>query len=170
MSRHVPALAIAAAVVLATMAGGAVDQKNVEWRAYSGDKGSTKYAPLDQINKDTIKNLRVVWRQSGMPEELRLLFPNVQASTNYENTPVMIDGLLYMSTAVGTVAALDAKTGKVVWYDMPPQRPRPTARGGGAPLAVNNAEGQPLVRGASTGGVAYWTDGRDQRIIATTGQ
>ena len=143
MSRHVPALAIAAAVVLATMAGGAADQKNVEWRAYSGDKGSTKYSPLDQINKDTVKNLRIVWRQSGMPEELRPHFPNVQASTNYENTPLMIDGLLYMSTAVGTVAALDPKTGKVVWYDVPPQR-----------------EGQPPARGASTRGVAYWTDGK----------
>ena len=141
------------AVAVATFGARAQGRKNVEWRAYSGDKASTKYSTLDQINKDTIKNLRVVWRQSGMPAELRQIFPNVQASNNYQHTPLMVGGLLYISTAVGTVAALDAATGKVVWYDVPPQR-----------------DGQPPMRGASTRGVAYWTDGRDERIIATMGQ
>jgi quinoprotein glucose dehydrogenase len=74
------------------------------------------------------------------------------ASNNYEHTPLMIDGLLYMSTTVGLVAALDATTGKVVWYDVPPQQP-----------------GMPLSRGASTRGVAYWKDGGDARIIANVG-
>ena len=40
------------------MVGGAAD-KSRDWPAYGGDKGSTKYSPLDQINKDTIKNLRI---------------------------------------------------------------------------------------------------------------
>ena len=89
-----------------------------------------------------------------MPAELRQTYPEVQASNNYENTPLMVGGLLYMSTAVGTVAALDATTGKAIWYDVPPKR-----------------EGQATPpRGASTRGVAYWTDGRDARIISTMGQ
>ena len=149
-------LAVAAVVsglVAASMAGRAQGRRTAEWRAYSGDKGSGKYSPLDQINKDTIKNLRIVWRQPGMPAELATAYPNVQASNNYENTPIMAGGLLYISTGAGTVAALDAATGKVVWYNLPPER-----------------EGQPRQRGASTRGVAFWTDGKDERIFATTGQ
>ena len=134
-----------------TTAGRAAD-KNRDWPSYGGDKGSTKYSPLDQIDRSSIKNLRIAWRQSGMPAELRPMFPNAVASNNYEHTPLMVDGLLYMSTAVGLVAALDPTTGKVVWYDVPPQQP-----------------GVPLARGASTRGIAYWKDGNDARIIANVG-
>ena len=35
--------------------------KSGEWRAYGGDEGSTRYSPLDQINRDNIKDLRVAW-------------------------------------------------------------------------------------------------------------
>ncbi len=35
---------------------------NGEWRAYAGEPGSTKYSPLDQINRDNAKNLRIAWR------------------------------------------------------------------------------------------------------------
>ena len=33
-----------------------------EWRAYAGEPGSTKYSPLDQINKENAKTLRIAWR------------------------------------------------------------------------------------------------------------
>ena len=36
--------------------------RNNEWRYYGGDAGSTKYSPLDQINKDNVKDLRIAWR------------------------------------------------------------------------------------------------------------
>ena len=35
--------------------------RNGEWRAYGGDEGSTRYSPLDQINRDNVKNLQVAW-------------------------------------------------------------------------------------------------------------
>ena len=35
--------------------------KNGEWRVYGGDEGSTRYSPLDQINRDNIKNMRIAW-------------------------------------------------------------------------------------------------------------
>ncbi len=65
---------VALGVAIATMAGRAAD-KNRDWPAYAGDKASTKYSPLDQIDKDSIKNLKIAWRRSGMPEELRATFP-----------------------------------------------------------------------------------------------
>jgi len=153
-TRWVLAVLTAAVVgVAATIGGRAADRKTAEWRAYGGDKASTKYSPLDQINKDTVKNLRIAWRQPGVPMELASAFPGARSSTNYEHTPLMVDGLLYMSTGVGTVAALDARSGKVVWFDVPPAPPG----------------GQPPARSGSTRGVAYWTDGRDARIIHTRG-
>ena len=147
-------VAMAAFVALSTAAGRAAgkDDKNHDWPAYAGDKGSTKYSPLDQINKETIKNLRIAWRQSSVPDELKASFPNARGNTNWQNTPIMADGLLYMSSAVGTVVALDPSTGKVAWFDVPPHD------AGKAPATT-----------ASTRGVAYWENGNDSRIFAMNG-
>ena len=41
----------------------AADTAHVEWRFYSGDNGSTKYSPLDQINKSNVGNLKIAWRR-----------------------------------------------------------------------------------------------------------
>ena len=65
----------------------------------------------------------------------------------------MVDGLLYMSSVVGAVVALDPTTGKTVWYDHLPPR----------------ADGNGLTRGGSTRSLAYWTDGTDARIVTNVG-
>ena len=64
------------------------DSKSHDWPAYSGDKASTKYSPLDQINKDTVGRLQIAWRQSGVPAELKAIWPDANASTNFQNTPI----------------------------------------------------------------------------------
>jgi len=135
-----------------TLASGAADADR-NWPAYAGDKGSTKYSPLEQINNDTIKNLRVAWTRSGLPEELRPAFPDAQAAANYQHTPLVVDGVMYMSSAVGAVVALDPTTGKTLWYDNLPLRP----------------DGQGPARGGATRSLAYWTDGRDARIVTNVG-
>ena len=124
-----------------------------EWRAYGADKAGTKYSPLDEINRETIGNLRIAWRRSSMPEELLADFPNTAGSRNLQHTPLMIDGLLYMSSVVGAVVALDPTTGETVWYDHLPPR----------------ADGNGLTRGGSTRSLAYWTDGTDARIVTNVG-
>jgi quinoprotein glucose dehydrogenase len=146
--------AIVAAVVAVALAGrgSAADDGDRGWPVYSGDNGSTKYAPLDQINHGSVGKLRIAWRQSSLPEPVKALFPEARGATNWQNTPLMIDGLLYMSSAAGTVVALDAATGKVVWFDTPPSGRT------GAPTAAG-----------STRGVAYWANGNDSRIFATHG-
>ena len=126
---------------------------NGEWRSYGATHASTRYSPLDQINKDSVKNLRIAWRQSATPMEVRQGRSEAPpALPNYQNTPLMVGGMLYMSTGYGTVAALNAATGTVVWFDRPPKR-----------------AGQPEESGPSTRGVAYWTDGQDARVIAVVG-
>jgi quinoprotein glucose dehydrogenase len=124
-----------------------------EWRAYGADKAGTKYSPLDEIDRQTIGTLRIAWQRSSMPEELLADFPNTAGARNFQHTPLMVDGLLYMSSVVGAVVALDPTTGKTVWYDHLPPR----------------ADGNGLTRGGSTRSVAYWTDGTDARIVANVG-
>jgi len=134
-------------------------QADVEWRAYAADKHASRYSSLDQINQDSVAGLRVVWRQSVIPRELGDRWPGATVPTVSQNTPLMAGGLLYVSTALGVAAALDPETGHVVWFDTPPAR---------ANTSIPPAPaGQP---GRTSRGLAYWTDGRDARILAITGQ
>src|SRR5437870_7000564 len=80
-----------------------------EWRTYGADLASTRYAPLDQINKDNFNKLEVAWRF-----KTDALGPRPEF--NLQSTPLMVDGVVY-STA-GTrraVVALDAGTGELMW-------------------------------------------------------
>ena len=156
--------AVAALIAWAGVVGGAQsnNRAGTEWRAYGGDNRFDKYSPLEQITAANVKNLRIAWRQSATPPETRR-GEAAPIPINYAHTPLMIGGLLYMSTGYGTVAALDAATGKVVWFDAPPQ-----PGGGGestAPARVVPVSGL----GATKRGLAYWTDGRDARILTTVG-
>jgi quinoprotein glucose dehydrogenase len=130
-------------------------QASGEWRAYAADTRASRYSPLDQISKETVGRLRLVWRQSVLPAELRAQWPDAPVPNVSQNTPLMVGGLLYVSTAVGVAAALDPETGKVVWFDTPPARP---------------TDATPSQPGRTSRGLAYWTDGKDARILALTGQ
>ena len=85
-----------------------------EWRAYAADKAGSKYSPLDQITKDNAADLRIAWRQSTIPDAVRN-GNTMPARRRSQNTPLMAGGLLYISTGLGSIAALDAATGEVVW-------------------------------------------------------
>jgi quinoprotein glucose dehydrogenase len=156
------AVAASAAVWLPPGPAGA-QGRGGEWRAYAADKTNSRYSALDQIDRDTASRLRVSWRQSVVPPELRERWSNAVVPNVSQNTPLMVDGLLYVSTAIGVAAALDPATGKVVWFDVPPDRISDTPTPGPGALP-------PGVPGRTSRGLAYWTDGRDARIIALTGQ
>ncbi|MDE2907415.1 MAG: hypothetical protein OXQ28_15170, partial [Acidobacteriota bacterium] len=96
--------------------------QDVEWRSYGSDAAGTKYSPLDQINAETIGDLQIVWRQSVLPDAMREGREDFTPPVAAQNTPLMADGRLYISSALGTVAALDAATGDVLWFDTPPDR------------------------------------------------
>ena len=143
------ALALVSVLGAPCLAAGQSD----EWRAYAADLESTKYSPLDQINADNVHELRVVWRQSTIPNAVRQGNP-LEAPVAVQNTPLVIGRLLYVSTGLGTVAALDATTGEVAWYDAAPVE-----------------DGKAVRRGGAARGVAYWADPEsdDARIIAVVG-
>ncbi len=137
--------------VMAIPAGARNGVRNGEWRFYGGDQGSGKYSPLDQINRDNVQKLKVAW--SWDSPDLKLLEQNSKLYTlGYEATPLMIGGVLYISTSLSQVAAIDAATGKTIWvYD-----PR------------SYESGQPTNLGFVHRGVAYWTDGKAERIFIGT--
>ena len=131
LHRSILALAVVTSAAVCLPRGPARAQaRGGEWRAYAADKANSRYSPLDQINRDTASRLRIAWRQSVIPAELRERWPAAIVPNVSQNTPLMVDGLLYVSTAVGVATALDPATGKVVWFDVPPDRPADTAANG----------------------------------------
>ncbi len=143
------------AVIVGVMLGWGttpVVAQEVEWRAYAADHASSKYVPLDQINTDTVHDLEVVWRQSTVPDGTRGESTRDVPSAS-QNTPLMADGRLYISTGLGHVAALDATTGALLWHDQPP----PTPGDDSAP------------RLSAVRGLGYWSDGSDTRVLAILG-
>ncbi len=122
-----------------------------EWRYYGGDSGSTKYSPLDQINKENAGKLKVAWAWDSpdlpLQKENRML-----SSFAQEATPLMIGGRLYTSTSLSQVAAIDAGTGQTIWTFNPEAY----------------KAGRPANLGFVHRGVAHWTDGKQERIFIGT--
>jgi len=86
-----------------------------EWRYFGGDKAFTRYSPLDQINRDSVKNLRIVWRRPAVSDQLTQAFPDLRVNAYLRSTPIIIDGRLYTQNAHGLVVAFDGESGKTVW-------------------------------------------------------
>lgn len=107
-----------------------------EWRHYGGDSGSTKYAPLDQIDRSNVGRLQIAWRRPGLDPSFRALDESLIVSPNFRATPLMVDGLLYSPNSIGLVEAFHPGTGETVWTQDPP-----------APDALG---------GDSTRGLGYW--------------
>lgn len=123
-----------------------------QWSSYGGDKASSKYSPLAQINGDNFSRLRVAWAWRSPEEGITKTHPNIKTWA-WESTPVYVDGVLYITTSLSQVAAVDAETGATKWvYD---------------PETWKN--GTPSNNGFVHRGVAYWADGNDRRVLVGTG-
>src|SRR5215831_1052924 len=86
-----------------------------QWGFYSADHGSTGFSPIDQINRDNVKNLQPAWTWK---------FDNF-GNTGTEVTPIMVNGILYFPLSPRrTVVAADAGTGETLWTWRPPQDDR----------------------------------------------
>src|SRR5579863_5737050 len=78
------------------------------WLTYSGDYSSHRYSPLTQISRDNVKSLQLKW----VYHPLYVKTGNNQSKM--ENTPLVVDGIMYTGTALEAVA-LDAVTGRMFW-------------------------------------------------------
>ena len=83
-------------------------QQAADWLMFGGNYEGWRFSPLDDIDRDTVKNLQAAWIfQTGVPAQM-------QAS------PLVADGVMYLTAAYNKVFALDAATGDPIWkYDHP---------------------------------------------------
>ena len=109
--------ALALLLLLAQVAWGQVSYERIRgaesepgnWLTYSGNYESHRYSPLTQINTTNVTSLKPVWvyqmRESG----------------KVETSPIVVDGILYITEKPYIVTALDGRTGRPLWsYSRPP--------------------------------------------------
>src|SRR5512132_3491519 len=77
--KHLRSFSLCIAAGVCLIAGAAAQTQNGEWRSYGGDPGSTKYAPLDQIDRTNVRNLRIAWRRPAVDPLLSGKDPKLQA-------------------------------------------------------------------------------------------
>ena len=131
------AAGFAAASALPAQAG-----KPWEWRSYSADPTSSHYAPLDEITAANVAGLEVAW-------ELETLPANTRPIGMLECTPIVVDGVMYLSGFGLHTHAVEAHTGKTIWTNQ----------------GFDSGRRRTSAAGVSRG-VAYWKDGREERIFA----
>ncbi len=158
-----------------------ISTANGEWPTYGGDLASTKYSPLAQITKDNFSALKVAWRVSSPDAVLsmtqpgggelvagsKVIFqqllqddPELWAAgaspfvTNFKATPLMINGVLYFNSPSSVGMAVNARTGATLWTYNPKSYESGTTT---MSLRWNQR------------GVAYWTDGKEERVYWGTG-
>ena len=114
------------------------------WQSFLGDKASTQYSSLNQINTGNVGRLEVAWTFSTGD-----LFDGVRSEI--QANPVIIDRVLYSTSPQNKLFALEAGTGRLIWMFDPFEGEEPARRG------VNR-------------GVAYWSDGADdERVFYVAG-
>jgi quinoprotein glucose dehydrogenase len=119
----------------------------VEWPYYGGDLGGTRHSTLTDVNAANVKQLQQAWQWKHWETPLKE-YDTVPGQ--FEATPLMIDGTLYVTTPYNSVAALDAETGKERW------------RFDGAAYEL----GQVLSgSGWKLRGTAVWRDGNQMRVF-----
>ena len=103
--------------VLAAVAAGAVafaqqPARQVEWLYFGGDQGGQRHSPLTDINPGSVTRLRQAWQWKHWETPLA---DHGTTPGQFEATPLMIDGTLFVTTPYNSIAALDAETGKELW-------------------------------------------------------
>jgi quinohemoprotein ethanol dehydrogenase len=77
-----------------------------EWLSYGGDYDEQRHSGLDSINRENVDSLGVAWTF------------NLKTNRGVESTPLVVDGVMYTTSAWSVVYALDARTGEELWtYD-----------------------------------------------------
>ncbi|MDX2180949.1 MAG: pyrroloquinoline quinone-dependent dehydrogenase [Bryobacteraceae bacterium] len=117
------------------------------WLHYGADAGGTRYSNLSQIHRGNVNQLKVAWTYNtgdiadGTGNGVKSAF---------EATPIVVDGAMYLVSALHRLIALDAETGRELWtFDPKLDRVRPQM------LYTHR-------------GAAYWTDGRERRLFYGT--
>lgn len=149
--------------------------RSVDWRYYGNDLANTRFQSVDQIDRANVAGLRPAWVfHTGL----------LDPATSFEDSPIIVDGTMYVSTGHDDVFALDAATGQQKWAyhpdDMPPltqlhiccgQDSRGVGYGGGM-IFLARLDATLVALDARTGQVAWqtkvadWQDGYAMTMAA----
>jgi glucose dehydrogenase len=118
-----------------------------QWPVTSGDAGGSRYSALKSINRTNVAGLKIAWTYHTGDVSDGHTLPTRSA---FEATPLVVDGVMYITTPFSRLIALDPETGKELWaFD--PKLDRERAYN----LFINR-------------GAAYWTDGKKKRVFVGT--
>jgi quinoprotein glucose dehydrogenase len=118
-----------------------------EWRYWGGDAGGQKYSKLKQIDRANVARLKPAWTfHTGEIADGK----NYVMRSAFETTPLVANGVMYLTTPFNRVVALEPETGKQLWTFDPG-------------IDKTKAANLFISRGCS-----YWTDGKKHRILHGT--
>src|SRR5262245_33536074 len=101
--RRICAFVVVAGVAVAAQTRNA--PSNVDWPLHSLDLAGSRYSPVDQINRSNVKSLAPRW----------LFQHGVIDGVSNQTTPVVVDGTMYVTDSRGSVYALNAADGRLLW-------------------------------------------------------
>jgi quinoprotein glucose dehydrogenase len=122
------------------------DDPIADWPHYGGDAGGKRYSPLTQINRRNVARLALAWEyRTGDVSD----GGDGRPWSAFQATPIVVDDMMYLTTAFSRVIALDPETGAAKWsFD---------------PQADLRA---PRFEGLSNRGASLWTDSRSAEGVA----
>ena len=88
------------------------EKSSADWPAYGRDAGGSRFSPLDQINRGNVAQLKTAWTYRTGAADVKAAGAGNAA---FESTPILVDGLLYLTTPYSRVIALDPVTGAERW-------------------------------------------------------
>jgi len=130
------------------------------WLMYSGDYKSRRHTQLDQITRENVSDLQVQW------------VSQLQALDRAETTPLVVDGVMYVTESPSNVIALDAKTGGQYWrydHELPDDMVFCCGRNNrgvavlGDRLFMSTLDAQLVALDARTGSVVWQSDVADEQ-------
>ncbi|HKE28204.1 MAG TPA: PQQ-binding-like beta-propeller repeat protein [Bryobacteraceae bacterium] len=85
-----------------------------DWPVYGHDPGGSRFSPLNQITTANVASLRRAWT-----------YHSGETGAQFETTPIVVSGMMYLSTPRNRMVALEPETGKQIWsFDPKIARPR----------------------------------------------
>ncbi|HEY4936463.1 MAG TPA: PQQ-binding-like beta-propeller repeat protein, partial [Puia sp.] len=124
-----------------------LNKSSEDWPVYGGNNAGNRYSHLTQINLTNVNNLQVAWIYNSESQTAGM---DVKLTTSeMECQPIVVNGILYATSPLLKLFALDAASGKKIWEFDPFKNVSPKI--------------------TTSRGVVYWENGQDKRILFTAG-
>src|ERR1700721_3319645 len=141
----------AIALLCCAFSVGPLFAQEVDWGYFGHDVDNQRYADIDLINPSNVSQLKVAWNFTGDATE----------AVSKEATPIVVDGVMYVSGSNSGVFALNPTTGKQIWHYIPsPAVPANTNRGvvyGQGLIFLGQSYANLVALNAKTGAVVWKT-------------